>query len=113
MLKIVVILSMVIGAYMLIDGIFVILNGKYIGPVKPGPWSILFEKLNINVFKLGPLFCLYGAAWIVFSYFLSMNTSWVRIFGVILGLSTLWYLPLGTLISMIVIVMLLHNKISQ
>ncbi len=110
MSKILIILSVIIGAYMLIDGIFVMLHGKYIGPVKPGPWSILFEKLNINVFKLGPIFCLYGVLWILLAYALTMRTSWAKLFAIILGFSTLWYLPFGTLISIIVIVVFLNNK---
>lgn len=50
---------------MLIDGIYVIINGKYIGPPKPGPWANLFYKFNIDVFKLGPLFMLFGILWLL------------------------------------------------
>lgn len=32
------ILGVLNGGYMLLDGIYVILKGKYIGPEKPGPW---------------------------------------------------------------------------
>jgi hypothetical protein len=39
------ILGILNGGYMLIDGIYVMLNGKYIGPEKPGPWSYIFEKM--------------------------------------------------------------------
>jgi hypothetical protein len=44
------------GAYMLLDGIFVLIKGNYIGSEKPEPWANVFYKLNINVYKLGPLF---------------------------------------------------------
>ncbi len=49
------------GGFMLLDGVFVMLKGKYIGPEKPGPWALLFNKLSINVFKLGP--CLLCTDW--------------------------------------------------
>jgi len=39
---------------MLLDGIYVMLKGKYVGPEKPGPWSTLFYKLKVDVFNLGP-----------------------------------------------------------
>mgnify|MGYP007060777724 FL=1 len=43
------ILGLLNGGYMLIDGIYVMLKGKYIGPEKPGLWANLFYKLNIDV----------------------------------------------------------------
>lgn len=42
------------GSYMLLDGVYVMHYGKYIGSPKPGPRAQLFYKLNIDVFKLGP-----------------------------------------------------------
>jgi len=54
------ILGLLNGGCMLLDGIFVMIKGKYIGPEKPGPWSNLFYKLNIDIFKLGPLFIVLG-----------------------------------------------------
>lgn len=54
------ILGIINGSYMLIDGIYVMLKGKYIGPEKPGPWSILFSKIDFDIFRLGPLFIIFG-----------------------------------------------------
>jgi hypothetical protein len=61
---------------MLFDGVFVMLKGKYIGPEKPGPWSKIFYKLNIDVFKLGPLFIILGILWIIWIFDLWTNQSW-------------------------------------
>ena len=66
---------------MLLDGIFVIIKGKYIGPEKPGPWANLFYKLNIDVFKLGPLFIVFGLLWLIFLFGLWTNQSWTYILG--------------------------------
>ncbi|TSA38728.1 MAG: hypothetical protein D4R64_01940 [Porphyromonadaceae bacterium] len=60
------ILGLLNGGWMLTDGIYVLLKGKYIGPDKPGPWATLFYKLNIDVFKLGPLSILFGVVWLTF-----------------------------------------------
>jgi len=54
------------GGWMIVDGVHVMLRGKYIGPEKPGPWSILFVKLGVDPFRLGPLFVAFGVLWIVF-----------------------------------------------
>lgn len=95
---------------MFVDGIFVMLKGKYIGPEKPVPWANLFYKLNIDVIKLGPLFISYGVLWLVWFYALWTNQSWTYIFGLIISLFTLWYLPFGTLFSIIIVLILLIMK---
>lgn len=95
---------------MLLDGIYVMLKGKYIGPEKPGPWANLFYKLGIDVFKLGPLFIIFGLLWFTWLYSLWAHQSWGYLFGLILSVFTLWYLPLGTLFSVIIFVILLTAK---
>jgi len=97
-------LSLINGLWMLIDGIYVVANGKYIGPEKPGPWASLISLAGVDVFKLGPMFVLYGIAWLVFGVALLLDASWARSLGLILSILTLWYLPFGTLISIVVLV---------
>lgn len=104
------ILGILNGGYMLLDGLFVIFKGKYIGPEKPGPWANLFYKLNIDVFKLGPLFIIFGVLWLAWLYALWTNQGWTYTFGLIISLLTLWYLPVGTLFSVIILVILLTAK---
>jgi hypothetical protein len=106
----IIILSLLNGGYMLIDGIFVMLKGKYIGPEKPGPWANLFYKFNIDVFKLGPLYIIFGLAWLAFIYGLWTNQTWTYLFGLIISILSLWYLPIGTAISVIIIILLLTAK---
>ena len=109
---IIIMLGLLNGGYMLLDGVFVMLKGKYIGPPKPGPWANLFYKLNIDVFKLGPLFIVFGLLWLTFLFGLWTNQSWTFIFGVTISVLTLWYLPVGTIISLIILVLLMSLKIE-
>ena len=104
------ILGLINAAFMLLDGIYVMLNGKYIGPEKPGPWAGIFEKMNIDVFKLGPMFILFGLLWFFFIYGFTTYQSWAYPFGIIVSLATLWYLPFGTLISIIALAFLLFFR---
>lgn len=104
------ILGILNGGYMLLDGIYVLLKGKYIGPEKPGPWSLLFEKLDINVFKLGPLFIIFGVFWLFWVYGLWTNQQWVFALGMIISFLTLWYLPVGTLFSLIIMAVLIFGR---
>lgn len=100
------------GLYMLIDGIYVLVNGKYIGPEKPGPWAGLFAKLGVDVFKLGPVFILFGLAWLgwIATLWSGQPAAWLS--GILISLLTLWYLPVGTLFSVVILValMLMRHK---
>lgn len=100
-------LSLINGLWMLADGIYVMMNGKYIGPEKPGPWASVLSVTGVDVFRLGPLFVLFGAAWLVFVGAFWSDISWARTFGLVLSVLTLWYLPFGTLISIVVFVALI------
>jgi hypothetical protein len=104
------ILGLLNGGYMLLDGIFVMIKGKYIGPEKPGPWANIFYKFNIDVFKLGPLFIVFGIFWFIWLYALWTNQSWAYLFGLMISIFTLWYLPVGTVLSIITIAILLFAK---
>ena len=111
---IITILGLLNGIFMLLDGIFVAVKGKYIGPEKPGPWAEVFYKMNIDVFKLGSLFILYGLLWLIWVYALWTNKEWTYALGLIISILTMWYLPIGTLISIIVLATLLfwRNQIG-
>ncbi len=104
------ILALLNGGYMLLDGLFVMIKGKYIGPEKPGPWANFFYKLNIDVFKLGPLFIVYGLLWLAWLYGFWTNQSWTYMFGLIISILTLWYLPIGTISSIIIMLTLIFAK---
>ncbi len=107
---IIVILGFINGGYMLADGLFVMLKGKYIGPDKPGPWANIFYKFNMDVFKLGPMFITFGIIWLVFIIGLLTKQTWTYISGIIISILTLWYLPVGTIISITVLLLLLRYK---
>lgn len=104
------ILGFLNGAYMLLDGLFVMMKGKYIGPEKPGPWANIFYKLDIDVFKLGPLFIVFGLIWLAWLYALWTSQSWAYTLGIFISVLTLWYLPVGTLFSLIILATLIFLK---
>lgn len=105
------ILAFLNGGYMLADGAYVIINHKYIGPERPGPWSKIFEAIGIdNVYSLGPLFIIFGLCWLTWLYSFLTRKSWCFGYGIILCILTLWYLPVGTLFSLIIMGILVTRK---
>ncbi len=107
---VVLILSLINGAWMLIDGIYVALNGRYIGPEKPGPWASVIGITGVDVFRLGPMFVIFGIAWLIFVFGLFSGSGWAYWWGMIVAILTLWYLPFGTIISLTVLAALLFFR---
>ena len=103
----VIVLASIQGLWMLIDGVYVQVKGKYIGPDDPGFWSEVIALTGLNIFKLGPMFVAFGIAWMVFVGAMLGQTNWARLLGLVLSVLTLWYLPVGTVISIIVLVTLI------
>ncbi|HEX2631063.1 MAG TPA: hypothetical protein VHM26_18745, partial [Chitinophagaceae bacterium] len=95
---VIVLLSLLNAIYMLLDGIYVMIKGKYIGPAKPGPWAELFYNFKIDVFALGPLFIVFGLMWFIWIYSFVIRRPWAFIYGCVICILTLWYLPVGTVI---------------
>ncbi|HYD90759.1 MAG TPA: hypothetical protein VEA37_04635 [Flavobacterium sp.] len=104
------ILGLLNGLYMTIDGVYVMLKGKYIGPARPGPWSAIFANLGLDVFRLGPLFVIFGILWLVWLWALWSHHGWAHTFGILISILTLWYLPVGTLFSIVILLILLMAK---
>lgn len=100
-------LSFINGLWMLVDGVYVLFNGKYIGPEKPGPWASLLSATGVDVFKLGPMFVGFGIVWLVFVFGLYSGSSWAYWWGIVVAVVTLWYLPFGTIISLVVLTALI------
>jgi len=99
------------GGWMIVDGVHVMLRGKYIGPEKPGPWSILFVKLGVDPFRLGPLFVAFGVLWIVFLIATLTGQTWGKYGAAAVAIASLWYLPLGTVLSIAYLALLYFARL--
>jgi hypothetical protein len=100
----------VVGGWMLFDGLHVILKGKYFGPDKPGPWSALFARAGIDPFKLGPVFIAFGVLWLGFLVATLCDQKWGRYGAAVVAVATLWYLPVGTVLSLIYLLLLYYTR---
>jgi hypothetical protein len=105
------VVGLLAGGWMIMDGVHVMLRGKYIGPEKPGPWSIAFVKFGIDPFRLGPMFVAFGALWLVFLAATLAGQTWGKYGAASVALASLWYLPLGTVLSLIYLAILYFKPI--
>ena len=95
------ILAVLNGGWMIFDGVHVIKKGKYFGPPEPGAWSKIISKCGINPFSIGPLFILLGVMWLISSTGLLLDYQWGYMAVLITAISTLWYIKVGTVISIL------------
>lgn len=99
-------IALLVGGWTIFDGIHVLTTGKYFGPEKPGPWSDLVAAIGIDPFKLGVPFIALGVLWLVFLSAMLLHQSWGWNAALITAILTLWYLPVGTVLSLIYIALL-------
>jgi len=108
----IVLLALLNGGWMLFDGLHVIRKGKYFGPEEPGPWSKIAASLGINPLSMGPLFVILGLVWYISVVGLLLSSSWGWLALLVSAIATLWYVKIGTIISIIVIALLVLFKAS-
>jgi hypothetical protein len=106
-------IALLAGGWMIFDGVHVMLRGKYFGPAKPGPWSVPFLKLGIDPFRLGPMFILFGVIWLVFLVAMLAGQTWGWYGAMIVAVASLWYLPLGTVLSIVYMALLWWGNVGR
>ena len=99
-------LGVVMGSWLIFDGAHVLAKGKYFGPPDPGPWADVVRAIGVNPFSLGGPFILLGCLWLVSIYALFSQQPWSSVFSGGVAILSMWYLPVGTVISAIFLVLL-------
>ncbi len=105
-------ITLLVGGWMIFDGIHVLSTGKYFGPEKPGPWIDLVTAMGLDPFKFGVSFITLGILWLGFTSAMLLGQNWAWYAAVITAVLTLWYLPVGTVLSVIFIVLLIVFRSS-
>jgi hypothetical protein len=100
------------GTWMIFDGTHVLLKGKYFGPPEPGPWSKIVAKIGIDPFSLGPVFIFLGIVWIVAAIGIMQGSGWSWTLALIIAIGTLWYIPIGSVLALLAILLLWFYKSS-
>jgi len=112
---IVIILALLDGGFMAFDGTRALLAGDYIRPQSGeyagqlGPWSKLVSKIGIDpestLMKL--IFAIYGFAWVVVIVCFALKKPWAWNAMLICAAASIWYLWIGTMSSILQIILLL------
>jgi len=108
---VIVVIAVVVGGWLTLDGTRALVKGDYVTASggKLGPWARLVAGIGIDPRSVA-MKCVHvalGVAWLLSAIlFLSrVAIGWHVLFGC--SILTLWYLPLGTLLSVVEILLLL------
>lgn len=98
------------GCWLIFDGIHVMVKGQYFGPPSPGPWSKLVQRVGIDPMTLGFPFVLLGGLWLIGGGMTLVGQDWAWNLALGVAVATLWYLPIGTVLSLTMIALLVYGR---
>ena len=107
-------LALVNGGFMLVDGSRALVSGDYFTPNtgrhagRLGPWATLLERLGLDPRSTAvkSAFIVVGLATVVAVIGHFLGATWARPALFLVAVAGLWYLPFGTLISVLLLVAL-------
>lgn len=112
---IVVACAILVAGWFTVDGAIALLKGDYVTPKSGrfagqlGPWSRVVRGVGIEPRStaMKSIFLIYGLIWltIITCFLLGIHGSWTGM--VIAAVLSLWYLPFGTLLGLVQIVLLI------
>ena len=111
---VIVILGVLTGGWMLFDGTRALVVGDYVTPASGryagelGPWSRVVSAAGIEPRStaIKAAFVIFGLTWLILilAFVLSAGWSWMGL--LIVALATTWYLPIGTVAAVLIVVLL-------
>lgn len=108
-----VVLSVALGGWMIFDGVRALVVGDYFTPRSGpyagslGPWAGLVLRLGIDPRStaMKVLFVGFGIAWLLVAAGLVFGTAGILQISIVLSFATLWYVPIGSAIALVVLVL--------
>ncbi len=113
--SIIIILSVLQAGWMTFDGARALTAGDYTTPASGeyagqlGPWARIVKAVGIEPRStlMKSIFVFYGLAWLIVTSFFAQKLQWTWWAMLIAAAGSLWYLPIGTVSSLIQIALLL------
>lgn len=111
----IIVLAVAAAGFMVFDGIRALTVGDYLTPSSGeyegqlGPWSSIVGALGLDPRSstMKWIFVGYGTTWLVVAAAFAQARAWAWWAMVAMAVGSLWYLILGTLISVLILVLLM------
>ncbi len=113
---VIVVFALLLGGWLCVDGVRALFFGDYLTPTSGpyagqlGPWSHLVSAVGLSP-RGTPIKCLHvalGAGWLIAALRLGRRQG--RRLTLWCSVATLWYLPVGTAVSIFTLVCLLMSR---
>lgn len=104
-----IVVAVPLGVFMLANGIADVASGRYlVGGT--GAWGALMSAVSLNPHQVGGVFVMLSLIWLVGIAGLIMRQSWGFPLAVVGAVVTLWYVPVGTALSVVYLLILLWRR---
>ncbi len=111
---VVVVLAFLDAGYMVVDGTRALTTGDYFTPSSGehagqlGPWAKVVKAIGVEPRSIGmkAFFVAYGLVWIAVTVAFALEQPWSWLMMLALAIGSLWYLVVGSVLSILVAVLL-------
>lgn len=112
---VVAILAFFVAGFFVVDGTMALTNGDYITPKSGeyagqlGPWSKVVSAIGIQPRStlMKSIFVIFGLLWTITIVCYLFKLPWTHAAMIVFAIGSLWYLPFGTLLGIVQIVLLI------
>lgn len=119
--RIAILLALAEAGWMIFDGTRAFVVGDYVTPEtgeyagQLGPWAKLVTAVGIEPRSslMKSSFIIYGLAWLTFIFCYAKRYKWALWAMLLAAVGTLWYLWIGTIASLIIIILLLIPAVKN
>jgi hypothetical protein len=107
---IIVSLALIEAGWMAFDGTRALVVGNYVTPKdgRLGPWSKVVSSIGIEPRStlMKTVFSVFGTIWLIVTIAFAANLGWANTAMFVCAVASLWYLPLGTILGLLQILLL-------
>lgn len=116
---VVVVVAVIEAGWMAYDGTRALVKGDYVTPKtgqfagQLGPWSKLVSKVGLEPRStlMKSIFSAYGFLWLIVIVCFALRLPWAWSAMLLAALGALWYLPFGTLLSLLQVLLLMAARV--
>ncbi len=102
-------IPVIVGCYMLFDGMHALLLGQFFGP-GIGPWGIIVSSVGVDPASMAAPFVIQGSLWVFFLTAGLYHQAWAWYGRMAIAIGTLWYISFGMILSVVQIGVLLRYR---
>ena len=117
---VILVFTLIEAGWMAMDGVRALFVGSFITPStgpyagQVGPWRHLVAPLGLNPngTSMHWVFAVYGCAWLAIAVAFAAGRAWAWSAMVVAAAGALWFLPFGTICSLVQLVLLVAYRSS-